>query len=91
MIFGAGSRLGWANQDYVLYGTAGGAVARDEGVTAILAENGGAGANGGPVVAARGGTWRHRAAPEAQEDGLSHFAPTKPGVGLWSAQASKPS
>ena len=48
-------RLGWTNRDYLFYGTAGIAVVRDESFSAIFAENGGPGENGGMVAAAPGG------------------------------------
>jgi hypothetical protein len=49
-------RLGSTNRDYLFYGTAGIAVVRDESFSAIFAENGGRGGNGGMVAAAPGGT-----------------------------------
>ena len=54
-ISGVRGRLGWTNRDYLFYGTAGIAVVRDESFSAIFAENGGPGENGGMVAAAPGG------------------------------------
>jgi opacity protein-like surface antigen len=48
-------RLGWANEVYLLYGTAGVAFNRNEAVRGVFAANGGNGANGGNAPAGAGG------------------------------------
>jgi opacity protein-like surface antigen len=48
-------RLGWANQSFLLYGTAGAAFNRNESIRAVFAGNGGSGANGLPALAGGAG------------------------------------
>ncbi|TGD96001.1 outer membrane protein [Methylobacterium nonmethylotrophicum] len=48
-------RLGWSVGSTLLYGTAGLAIARNEGVRAVFAGDGGPGGNGGAILAGPGG------------------------------------